>query len=104
MCTSPLRFDYAVYTGPPDRDERCEILARRRAAAPPRAWADDVDVEALARSSDGCSGADLVALCQVVSGRSRRVQACAGAVARPDRRLPPLASVNGYDLGGARRR
>ena len=59
-----------VFTPPPTTAERAQILARRRARAPPGAWAADVDVDALARASAGFSGADLVALCQSAAARA----------------------------------
>ncbi len=57
----PGRLDRILYVGPPDYEGRIEILRIRMKGM---AVASDVDVEELARLTEGCSGAELAALCQ----------------------------------------
>ncbi|KAJ1734050.1 AAA+-type ATPase [Coemansia biformis] len=57
----PDRIDRLVYVGPPDTPAREEILRLQLARM---ATATDVDAAALARRTDGHSGAEVVALCQ----------------------------------------
>ncbi|KAJ3360791.1 spermatogenesis associated protein 5 [Allomyces arbusculus] len=56
----PGRIDRILYVGPPDRASRLEILkmhTRKMACGP-------IDLERLADQTDGCSGAEVVQLCQ----------------------------------------
>jgi SpoVK/Ycf46/Vps4 family AAA+-type ATPase len=57
----PGRIDRMVYVGPPDRAAREQILTRNLRDVP---CADSVDVAALAVATDGCSGAEVVAVCR----------------------------------------
>ncbi|ANB12581.1 AAA family ATPase AFG2 [Sugiyamaella lignohabitans] len=57
----PGRLDRLIYVGPPDLDARLKILAIRFNKMK---IATDVDIEKIAKSTDGCSGAEVVALCQ----------------------------------------
>ncbi|KJA16309.1 hypothetical protein HYPSUDRAFT_47520 [Hypholoma sublateritium FD-334 SS-4] len=57
----PGRLDRILYVGPPDRAGREEILAIRMRAM---AVAPDVDIGAIADLTEGCSGAEITALCQ----------------------------------------
>ncbi|KKY33601.1 putative aaa-domain-containing protein [Diaporthe ampelina] len=56
----PGRFDRLIFVGPPDEAARASIfrkwLANKRCA-------EDIDVGELARESEGCSGAETVAIC-----------------------------------------
>lgn len=56
----PGRFDRLIFVGPPDEAARASIfrkwLANKRSA-------EDIDVGELARESEGCSGAETVAIC-----------------------------------------
>lgn len=57
----PGRLDRIIYVGPPDTEARTKILqiqfARMRIS-------DDVDIHELALLTEGCSGAEVVSLCQ----------------------------------------
>ncbi|KAF8340801.1 AAA family ATPase [Amanita rubescens] len=57
----PGRFDRALYVGPPDQAGREEILRIRmiNMAVDP-----NIDIAEIARLSEGCSGAEMTALCQ----------------------------------------
>ncbi|KAF9158337.1 Spermatoproteinsis associated protein 5 [Actinomortierella ambigua] len=59
----PGRIDRILYVSPPDLASRTEILrlqmSRRRMAVGP-----DVDPAVIAEATEGCSGAEVVALCQ----------------------------------------
>jgi AAA family ATPase len=61
----PGRLDHLVYVGPPDLEARKEILhiwlGKSDAAA-------DVDVDVLARMTDGYSGAEIVSICETAGG------------------------------------
>lgn len=57
----PGRLDRLVYVGPPDLSARRRILALRTARM---ATAPDVDLDELARLTEGCSGAEVAAVCQ----------------------------------------
>ncbi|KAI3400672.1 hypothetical protein diail_2384 [Diaporthe ilicicola] len=57
----PGRFDKLIFVGPPDEAARASIFRnwlanKRRATA--------IDIEELARESEGCSGAETVAICE----------------------------------------
>lgn len=58
----PGRFDKLIYVTPPDEAARAAIFRRFVA---PRKVAADVDVEALASSTDGFSGAEIAKICSV---------------------------------------
>ncbi|KAJ6619519.1 AAA family ATPase [Mycena sp. CBHHK59/15] len=57
----PGRLDRILYVGPPDQKGREEILSIRLKNMN---VAPDVDVVEIARMTDGCSGAEITALCQ----------------------------------------
>ena len=58
----PGRLDRHIYVGPPDFDARLQILKKctKNFNIDPL----EVDLNALAESTDGCSGAEVVLLCQ----------------------------------------
>ncbi|KAK6347865.1 AAA+-type ATPase [Orbilia javanica] len=56
----PGRLDYILYVGPPDLVSRTEILNIKFRKMK---LGEDVDIEVLARRTDGYSGADLVKIC-----------------------------------------
>ncbi|KAK0718283.1 P-loop containing nucleoside triphosphate hydrolase protein [Lasiosphaeria miniovina] len=58
----PGRFDELIYVSPPDEAARRAIFAR---VAAQRAMNPDVDVDALARDTDGYSGAEIQGICTV---------------------------------------
>nr|ODN94476.1 AAA family ATPase [Cryptococcus depauperatus CBS 7855] len=57
----PGRLDRILYVGPPDFETRMEILRIKLATM---AVEEGVDVEELARITGGCSGAEVVSICQ----------------------------------------
>lgn len=57
----PGRLDRLVYVSPPNVAARLKILEIQ---ARKMSLADDVDLTQLAERTDGCSGAEVVALCQ----------------------------------------
>ena len=56
----PGRFDKAILVGPPDEASRKSILEIKLRDKP---LADDVDADAIAKETEGCTGADLSAIC-----------------------------------------
>ncbi|KAF9114603.1 Spermatoproteinsis associated protein 5 [Mortierella sp. AM989] len=59
----PGRIDRILYVSPPDLSSRREIL-RLQIHSKKMACDTDVDIEQLAVQTEGCSGAEVVALCQ----------------------------------------
>lgn len=57
----PGRFDKLLYVAPPDFDGRVAILKVKQRKMD---FADDVDIQELAKLTDGYSGAELVGICQ----------------------------------------
>ncbi|KAG6811242.1 hypothetical protein H0H92_008412 [Tricholoma furcatifolium] len=57
----PGRLDRILFVGPPDHQARIEILKIRMKSMTVE---PDIDIEALAQLTDGCSGAEIAALCQ----------------------------------------
>lgn len=57
----PGRFDKLLYVAPPDFDGRVAILKVKQRKMD---FAEDVDIQELARLTDGYSGAELVGICQ----------------------------------------
>jgi AAA family ATPase len=57
----PGRIDRMLYVAPPDFDARLAILTLKTTKMP---LSEHVDLEAIARQSDGLSGAEMVAVCQ----------------------------------------
>ncbi|MDR2846259.1 MAG: CDC48 family AAA ATPase [Candidatus Methanoplasma sp.] len=67
----PGRFDKSIYIGPPDRASRIAIFELYTAAKP---IGDDVSVGELADATDGCTGADIAAICnEAVMAAVRRL-------------------------------
>lgn len=58
----PGRLDRLVYVGPPDHAARQQILRTRMAKM--AVSAHSIDFEKLAQMTDGCSGAEVVSICQ----------------------------------------
>jgi AAA family ATPase len=56
----PGRFDKLLYVAPPDFDGRVAILRIKQRKMD---WAEDVDIQELAKLTDGYSGAELVGIC-----------------------------------------
>ncbi len=56
----PGRFDKLLYVAPPDFDGRVAILGIKQQKMD---WAEDVDIQELAKLTDGYSGAELVGIC-----------------------------------------
>lgn len=56
----PGRFDRLIFVGPPDEAARASIFRKWLAD---RRCAEEIDVVELARESEGCSGAETVAIC-----------------------------------------
>lgn len=67
----PGRFDKSIFIGPPDHDSRVSIFKIHTAEKP---LADDVDIAKLADKTDGCTGADIAAICnEAVMTAVRRI-------------------------------
>ncbi|KAK0637350.1 P-loop containing nucleoside triphosphate hydrolase protein [Bombardia bombarda] len=58
----PGRFDELIYVSPPDEEARKAIF---RGVADKRRMNEDVDIDALARDTDGYSGAEIKGICAV---------------------------------------
>lgn len=56
----PGRFDKSIFIGPPDLQSRETIFGIHTRGKP---LADDVDLSELAESTEGCTGADISAIC-----------------------------------------
>lgn len=56
----PGRFDKSIYVGPPDAESREAIFGIHTRGKP---LAEDVDLKKLAAETDGCTGADIGAIC-----------------------------------------
>ncbi len=56
----PGRFDKSIYIGPPDAESRKSILGIHTAGKP---LADDVDLDKISEITEGCTGADISAIC-----------------------------------------
>lgn len=56
----PGRFDKSIYVAPPDADSRESIFGIHTKGKP---LEDDVDLRALAEKTEGCTGADISAIC-----------------------------------------
>ncbi|MDR1405425.1 MAG: CDC48 family AAA ATPase [Candidatus Methanoplasma sp.] len=67
----PGRFDKSIYIGAPDHESRTEIFGIHTEGKP---LADDVDIEDLADRTEGCTGADIAAICnEAVMTAVRRI-------------------------------
>ena len=72
----PGRFDKSIYIGPPDKDSRRSIFGIHTKGRP---LADDVDLDDLAERTDGCTGADIAAICnEAVMNAVRKLVASNG--------------------------
>lgn len=58
----PGRLDRHIYVAPPDFEARLQIL--KNSTAKMAISEDDIDLEHIAKSTEGCSGAEVVLLCQ----------------------------------------
>jgi len=56
----PGRFDKSIFIGPPDRESRLAIFGIHTKEKP---LADNVDLGRLSDKTDGCTGADIAAIC-----------------------------------------
>ena len=67
----PGRFDKSIFIGPPDKESRKSILGIHTRGKP---LADDVDLDKLADETEGCTGADISAICnEAVMNAVRRL-------------------------------
>ncbi|MCL2032245.1 MAG: CDC48 family AAA ATPase [Methanomassiliicoccaceae archaeon] len=67
----PGRFDKSIYIGPPDRESRILIFGIHTREKP---LADDVNIDDLADKTEGCTGADISAICnEAVMTAVRRI-------------------------------
>lgn len=67
----PGRFDKSIFIGPPDKDSRRSIFGIHTRGKP---LADNVDLEKLADETEGCTGADISAICnEAVMNAVRRL-------------------------------
>lgn len=56
----PGRFDKSIFIGPPDKESRKSIFGIHTKSKP---LDDDVDLDDLAERTEGCTGADIAAIC-----------------------------------------
>ncbi len=69
----PGRFDKSIYIGPPDKESRKSIFGIHTGKRP---MAEDVDLDGLAEKTEGCTGADIAAICnEAVMNAVRRLVA-----------------------------
>ncbi|MBR4181716.1 MAG: AAA family ATPase, partial [Candidatus Methanomethylophilaceae archaeon] len=69
----PGRFDKSIYIGPPDKESRKSIFGIHTGKRP---MAEDVDLDDLAEKTEGCTGADIAAICnEAVMNAVRRLVA-----------------------------
>ena len=73
----PGRFDKSIYIGPPDKESREKIFKIHTANKP---LDDDVDIGVLAEKTDGCTGADISAICNEAVMNSVRELVKSGTV------------------------
>jgi transitional endoplasmic reticulum ATPase len=67
----PGRFDKSIFIGPPDKESRKKIFQIHTAGKP---LEKDVDLDALAEKTEGCTGADIAAICnEAVMGAVREL-------------------------------
>ena len=72
----PGRFDKSIFIGPPDEESRKAIFDIHTKNRP---MAEDVDIGDLAKRTDGCTGADIAAICnEAVMNAVRRLIAKGG--------------------------
>ena len=69
----PGRFDKSIYIGPPDKESRKSIFGIHTGKRP---MGEDVDLDDLAEKTEGCTGADIAAICnEAVMNAVRRLVA-----------------------------
>ncbi len=69
----PGRFDKSIYIGPPDKESRKSIFGIHTGKRP---MGEDVDLDDLAGRTEGCTGADIAAICnEAVMNAVRRLVA-----------------------------
>lgn len=85
----PGRFDKSIYIGPPDKESRERIFKIHTNGKP---LADNVDLSKLADSTEGCTGADIAAICNeaVMTAVRRLVK---------DGRIPDKAEIDATKVG-----
>jgi ATP-dependent Zn protease len=88
----PGRFDRSLFVAPPDPPARAEILRGHLAGLP---LAGDVDPDALARRTEGFSGADLALACRTAANAALVEAARTGQDDRPIRRADLDRAVAG---------
>ena len=73
----PGRFDKSIFIGPPDKESREKIFKIHTANKP---LDEDVDIGALAERTEGCTGADISAICNEAVMNSVRKLVKSGTV------------------------
>ena len=69
----PGRFDKSIYIGPPDKESRKSIFGIHTGKRP---MGENVDLDDLAERTEGCTGADIAAICnEAVMNAVRRLVA-----------------------------
>lgn len=92
----PGRFDKSIYIGPPDEESRRSIFGIHTRGKP---LADDVDIDRLAHDTDGCTGADIAAICNEAVMTSVRRLVSGGRM--PSQEEIDACKVNMSDFTGA---
>lgn len=87
----PGRMDRLVYVGPPDGPAREQILRKNLRDAP---CGSTVDVPALAAATDGCSGAEVVAVCREGALLAMKEDPVNAAVIEQHHYLSAVAGLN----------
>ncbi|MBP6021381.1 MAG: CDC48 family AAA ATPase [Candidatus Methanomethylophilaceae archaeon] len=92
----PGRFDKSIYIGPPDEESRKSIFGIHTRGKP---LAEDVDIDRLAHDTDGCTGADIAAICNEAVMTSVRRLVSGGRM--PSQEEIDDCKVNMSDFTGA---
>lgn len=92
----PGRFDKSIYIGPPDEESRKSIFGIHTRGKP---LAEDVDIDRLAHDTDGCTGADIAAICNEAVMTSVRRLVSGGRM--PSQEEIDACKVNMSDFTGA---
>jgi transitional endoplasmic reticulum ATPase len=77
----PGRFDKSILIGPPDKESRMSIFKIHTKDKP---LYDDVNIEELADMTDGCTGADIAAICNEAVMTAVRELVASGNVPNDD--------------------
>ena len=77
----PGRFDKSILIGPPDKESRIAIFNIHMKGKP---LDDDVNVEELAEKTDGCTGADIAAICNEAVMTAVRELVASGSIPTDD--------------------